>query len=344
MNRQSAFRSGLVVLLGVAACVLLSSCGSDQSRVAVGLEGGGQRMIPPHIHKMWEEEFSDEQWMALLHQRIHQPRAVWRGIRTGSIRENGSGLSFTGLVFQDSQSHLLEHQLRDLMEERPLMFLPLLHDADTDVVLTGVAAYQRRGRLAELMEDECDARIADAYRHRLLGHRDVRVRYAAIYELGTNHWLTAKDIERGLNDETDAIRVTTAFFITGVIERWQRELADDRSEGLDRDSERTLTEMLAEYSHLAPVLLDHVNDNHFHVRHIAGLGFRSLFTGWTKKADGKYSHERTVEVPERFDWVRSDWHSRRDTQQAWKQWWDENGLAALRQAHAWSPMASPSGD
>lgn len=337
MAKQIAIKTKLIALWIASLTILLSSCRSSQKYTAVGLEGGGQKIIAPDITNMWNETFSEQEWLALLHQRIHQPVAVWRGIRAASISQTGGGISFTGLVFADSQSHLLEHRLDDLMREHPLMFLALFDDQDPEVVLTGVAAYRnayhRGRRLTELLATDIANQIAEAFRKRLLTHRDVRVRWTAIQTLGENNWLTTKDIEKGLNDETDAVRITTAFHLSGVIQAWNRRLARDRQKLLSKDSSVISEQMLAQYSRLAPILLDHVNDSHFFVRQSAAFGFRVLFNQWNMNSEGQYSFKTCKELPEKFDWVRSDWQARITTQETWKQWWEEHGIGTLNRVH-----------
>jgi hypothetical protein len=264
--------------------------------------------------------------------------AIWRGIRSASISQDGGGISFTGLVFEDSQSHLLEHRLNDLMRERPLMFLRLFNAQDPEVVLTGVAAYMnaqtyKGQRLTELLEVGITNQIAEAFRKRLLTHPDVRVRWVAVQTLGINNWLTIEDIEKGLNDETDTIRITMAFHMSGVIQRLNKSFVREYQEAPPNEPSQTSVKMLAQYSRLAPVLLDHVNDSHSYVRQSASTGFRDLFKQWNINREGQYSFRICSDLPEKFDWVRSDWQARKRTQKTWKQWWEDRGIDTLRLVH-----------
>jgi LPS sulfotransferase NodH len=69
------------------------------------------------------------------------------------------------------------------------------------------------------------------------------------------------------------------------------------------------------------------------VRQAAGAAFRTIFQQWKKEGEGKYSNEAVTGLPESFDWVRSDWQTRRATQEQWKQWWAQHGVDTLRRAH-----------
>ena len=347
MAKQITMRTKLIALWIASLTILLSSCRSAPQYTAVGLEGGGQTILSPDVAKMRNETFSEQEWLALLHHRIHQPMAIWRGIRSASISQDGGGISFTGLVFADSQSHLLEHRLDDLMRERPLMFLRLFNAQDTEVVLTGVAAYRKayhRGRrVTEVLEIDIANQIAEAFRKRLLTHPDVRVRWAAIQTLGENNWLTTNDIEQGLNDETDAIRITTAFHLSSVIQEWNKSLARDRRNVLSKNASAVSEQMLAQYSHLAPILLDHVNDSHFYVRQSSAFAFRILFNQWNINSEGQYSFRTYNDLPERFDWVRSDWQARIAAQETWKQWWEQHGTGTLSRVHSAASSVSSMG-
>ena len=326
--------AGLVLLIGGflagLGCAQKGASWSSSARYAVGTEQG-QRSISREHAKMWSKSFTEKQWLVLLHQREHQPRALWHGVRTGSVKHNSHSITFSGLTFSDSRSNVLEHQLsfENLMEKHPLMFLSLFDDQDTEVVLTGVCAYRRK-----LPESSTQVQqIADAFGKKLLGHRDVRVRWAAMQTLGENRWLTPNDIRRGLNDETDTIRVTTAFWIhVFTRERNAKFLYDDNASLVSGDPQQ-LEEMVGDFIELAPVLLDHINDTHFFVRDRVARDFRLLFRHWLDRGGGSRSHVDFPDLPAKTDWIRTDWRTRRDTHEAWKQWWIEHGQEALRRAH-----------
>ncbi len=42
-----------------------------------GAESGGQQVGSDNYEKMWKQTFSEEQWLQMLRQRVHQPMAVW---------------------------------------------------------------------------------------------------------------------------------------------------------------------------------------------------------------------------------------------------------------------------
>ncbi len=120
MSKRRLFAIGLFPLLALLAFYTTVS---------------GCRIAPDHA-RMWEQTFTDEQWLGILRQRKHQPVAVWHGIRNGSISADGYCLSIGGLTFQDSESLAFEHQLSSgLFEKKPLLFLSLFEDDDPETVL-----------------------------------------------------------------------------------------------------------------------------------------------------------------------------------------------------------------
>jgi hypothetical protein len=145
--------------------------------------------------------------------------------------------------------------------------------------------------------------------------------------------LTAEDIKQGLNDETDEIRVTTAFWIFAAMDEWNGEPRPDAQGGLAAGSRPAQEQAYARYALLATVFLDHLNDNHPYVRQAAAFGFHSIFRQRIDRGEGKYSFMDSVDLPPKFDWVRSDWQTRCATQETWRQWWVEHGAASLRRAY-----------
>jgi hypothetical protein len=294
--------------------------------------GAAARTIAPEHARMWKQKFTPEQWLELLRRREHQPAALWHGVRAGSVTRTGTSISFSGLTFRDSESNVLETQLGSgLLKEHSLLFLSLFDDDDPETVLTGIFPYRRLLPNTKLLDAGQVAAIAGAIRRKLLGHKDVRIRWAAVQTLGENRWLTAEDVRRGLDDETDAIRVTTAFWLV-VMREPNGAVLYDQDGRLVQGTPEDVRNVIDTHRKLAPILLDHVNDTHFLVRANTASAFRALFRRW-EKTEGGRRQIGVEELPEEVDWVRADWHTRTDAQAAWKQWWAEKGEAALVKAH-----------
>ena len=299
---------------------------------AVGSESEGQQTDSDPYEKMREQTFSEEQWLKMLRERVHQPVAIWQGMEPGLIEADSTSMSISGLQFAGSASAVLEYQLatNGLVAKHPLMFLPLFDDRDPETVLTGIMAYRQAMTMGEFKPEDLGKEKVDqvvgAIREKLLPHRDVRVRWMAIETLGGNRWLTPEDFEQGLNDFADVIRASTAFWLQMMMGEWSWQADPDNQDG--SGSRLTKEQFQERYSRLADILLNHLNDTHFYIREAAATNVRSIFIRrFNENQDAKPDQEAPA-LPEDFDWVRSSWQARREAQEAWKQWWVEHGAVA----------------
>jgi len=310
-----------VILPAIAG--LLCSCQSAAWQTK-RRETEGQRIIPHQYAQMRKETFSEDQWLDLLRQRVHQPVAIWRGTSIATINDGGVGLSFQGLTFRDSPSYVLENHLwrKGLLRHHPFLFLRLFDDPDPETVLTGVRVYYTGPSLDKAAMNT----IAKAIRDKLLGHMDVRVRHAGIYTLGQYRQLTPEDVRRGLDDESNEVRVTTAFWLSVMTEQWDREdrqakeNASQAARGFGAPPRRTRDALLA------ATLLDHLNDNDPFVRQRTSVVLRQIFRRRLDELQAA-GLQGPADLPAKFDWVWSDWHTRQATQAEWKQWWTQRGMA-----------------
>jgi hypothetical protein len=205
-------------------------------------------------------------------------------------------------MFDITPAHLLEYQLgKGLLSRRPRLFLPLFDCEDADVVLTGIYAYTQ----AEHFDRE-DAALIRAALRGALNHLDTRVRCAALETLYRKDWLGVDDARRGLMDEALIIRNLTASFLSNVV---RNELAEGAGLAGVRRPAWTAQQRLA------PILLDHLNDNYFYVRVTCAHHLLEMFPESNR--------------PGTFDWAKADWQSRVAMQAEWKAWWEGHGKGAL---------------
>ena len=274
----------------------------------------------------FDKKYTTEEWMAMLEQREYQQIAIWEGLKVGKVKKSSASMHGPNLRFNSARTPLLMHQLDDLLEQDPLMFLPLFESKDPEVIMVGIFVY--REYFPDNLRLEDKVKIAAAFR-KLLEHPDTRMRWAAIKTLGEHRWLTVEDVKRGLNDGTADIRYSTAFWVQTLVEQQARYTEDGKLVGLDSNEVRQLVEIKRK---LAPILVEHLNDTHFWVRNIMGLRFRNLFKRPVKRERGtRYVEAPTL--PDKFDWIRADWHTREKTQKEWNSWWTEHGEEALVFAH-----------
>ena len=84
-SNEQASRAVRCVILLAAVGLLCTGLGSVPC--APGAEAGGQQVGSDNYEKMWTQTFSEEQWLQMLRQRVHQPMAVWYGMGTGMIEQ-----------------------------------------------------------------------------------------------------------------------------------------------------------------------------------------------------------------------------------------------------------------
>jgi len=316
--------------LSAPRCVILSM-GLWALAFAAGAARGGQQAGSEDYQKMWTQTFSAEQWLQMLRQRVHQPIAVWYSVGTGVIEATGTSFSSSGLNFENSRSRVLEKQLRDngLLAKHPLIFLSLFDDRDPETVLTGVAVYTEAPIEGDVKPQDLDkaigAQIAAAVREKLLPHRDVRVRAAAIALLGDAEWILPEDIAKGLNDQTNEIRILTVSEAGTARNNWSWESDPSNTDEPNTPDRLTQAQFHQREAQLTEILLTHLNDTHYYIRENAAdilrWSFMRRVNEWREENPGK----RPIERPRDFDWVRSDWQRRVTTQKTWTNWWKQYG-------------------
>lgn len=333
-NRQTVDRQIVRTIrtrgFSAARCVILSMGLLALASVA-GAASGGRQAGSEDYQKMWTQTFSAEQWLQMLRQRVHQPIAVWYSVGTGVIEATGTSFSSSGLNFENSRSRVFEKQLQEngLLAKHPLIFLSLFDDPDPETVLTGVAAYTQARFFGDVKPQDLDkavgAQIVAAIREKLLSHRDVRVRAAAIALLCDAEWMMPEDIAKGLNDETNEIRIMTISCAETVRSKWSWESDPSNTDEPNTPDRLTPDQFRQREAQLAEIFLAHLNDTHFQIRQGAADSLRWCFlrrvNEWREENPGK----KPIERPRDFDWVRSEWQRRVTTQKTWANWWKQNG-------------------
>ncbi len=319
----------------VTCVVLLSVAGlvgpALRTAPALAVESSASQAGANNYEKMWKQTFSAAQWLQMLRQRVHQPMAVWYSVGTGIIEPTGTSFSSSGLNFENSRSGLLENQLREngLMAKHPLVFLSLFEDRDPETVLTGLAGYTLAQIYGDVKPQDLDKdaadRIAAAVREKLLGHRDVRVRATALNLLGETKWITPQDIARGLDDQTNEVRIVTISWVSMVRTRWSWESDPDNTEEPNSPSRLTPDQFRQRDALLADILLSHLNDTHYYIRENAADTLRAIFMRRVSELWEANPAKKPLERPRDFDWVRSEWQRRVTTQKTWTNWWKQHG-------------------
>ncbi|HUT30368.1 MAG TPA: hypothetical protein VMX13_11305 [Sedimentisphaerales bacterium] len=309
------FITVLVVVIAAAMIVLVFGCQQEKQS---------------KYHDYFRE-FSDQQWLAMVREPEHQPIAYWVGIGPGRVTETGTGIGHVGEGFKSTPAGVLEHHLTTgLVRRKPLLFLSLLDSKEPKLILTGIYIYDRgfRGPQFELRKQD-RSKIEAAFRN-LIQHKDARIRFMAIRWLGIRDWLNVDDAKRGLNDRSLSVRITTACVLHGILGDAHRyDLNGKLIVGDSIEVER----LVDETRQLAPVFLDHLNDNHFKIRKEVAREFRAMFKYLVAAEGGGVRALLPDSFPKRIDWVRADWHTRDKAKEELKAWWEQRGEEALRFAH-----------
>jgi hypothetical protein len=81
---------------------------------------------------------------------------------------------------------------------------------------------------------------------------------------------------------------------------------------------------------LIPILLKHLNDNHFHIRAECYRCFASLVERRRYGLNGHFAGEKPETLPAAIRWQWESWWKRREEQQKLLSWWEGNGEHVLR--------------
>jgi hypothetical protein len=80
---------------------------------------------------------------------------------------------------------------------------------------------------------------------------------------------------------------------------------------------------------LIPVLLKHLNDNHFYIRAGCYSTFLFLVERRISLPNGHLIIRKPKMLAKRFEWERESWWSCQDQQQKLLAWWEDNGESIL---------------
>ena len=194
---------------------------------------------------------------------------------------------------------MFEKQLREngLLAKHPLVFLALFDDRDPETVLTGAAAYTLAQFYGDVKPQDLDQatkdKIAAAVREKLLTHRDVRVRATAIAILGDTKWMMPDDIAKGLDDQTNEVRIATVSWISTVRSKWSWESDPDNKEEPNSPTRLTRDQFRERDAQLAEILLNHLNDTHYYIRENVADVLRYHLHATRQRMAGREPHQET---------------------------------------------------
>ncbi len=322
MNRTA----NVAILTAAAVCLnILSGCGGSNSRhTAVSDEEILESFRHDTIVRFkW---YGNNQW------RLDE--SGWDGgghgpydvhLNTDEIHRCAHG----ELVWDGHNARLLKN---------PQLLYPLFDSPDTDVVLAALYCYSNAPIHANmttttLLSTTDEPGLGSQLRRLLNEHRDVRVRCMAADMLRAKRFLAIRDIDRMLCDENLSVRIMGIRAISPIrkaINTGEREVFGAGSRPTEADARSLYRTHHPIKKRLIPILLKHLNDNHFYIRASCHHELRFLVQRRTFLPDGRM----TVQTPEmpakRFEWERESWWNCRDQQQKLLSWWRDEGESVLK--------------
>jgi len=290
-------------------CAAAFFCGCQKSRVSVR-----------------GPKYSSEQWLQMVQQRQHQPRAWWKGITPGSISDQRAGCSLPGLQIDSTPAGEMELYLPENLLQDPLFLLNDFRRNDRDAALTMIYVYDLV--MPAKLKRPYRLEIATALRA-MAGHSDSAIRTTALRTLQTNRWLQFEDVERGMNDEQLSVQFLASVYASGLIDKdIVYDARGQRAPGSGADAAKQVVLK----RRLAALALDHLNDAHFLVRYNVGSICRRVGLRRVRTETG-VRELNPPEFPEYFDWIKSSYAERAAMQKQWKAWWAEHGEETLAFAH-----------
>ncbi len=226
--------------------------------------------------------------------------------------------------------------------KNPKLLYPLFDSSDPDVVLAALYCYSKvpiygfweHGNLLS-KTDQSD--LGSQLRRLISKHRDVRVRCMAAHLLMQKDFVTTEDIDRMLSDENLSVQIIGIRSIASIMNSIQlneHEHFTKRPRLTEADTERFGRTYYPIKKNLIPILLKHLNDNHFYIRASCYSDFVTLVERRKYLPNGRMTIERPKMLEKYFEWERESWRKRRDKQQELISWWQDNSESILRNSGA----------
>jgi len=290
----------------------------------------------PLIEFRW---YGNNQWRLTesgMHGSGHHPYEVV--LKTDGIRSYPHG----GLLLGKDDARLVQN---------PELLYPLFDSSDPDVVLAALYCYSQapiygRGVQGTLLSATDRSDLGSQLRRLLSEHRDVRVRCMAAHLLLQKHLVAVEDIDRMLSDENLSVQIIgirSIASIRNVIEADEHMHFTASPRPTEADTRKFGRTSYPIKRRLIPILLKHLNDNHFYIRSSCYSDLVVLVERRKFLPNGHVTKERPEILAKRFEWERESWWKCRDKQQELLSWWEGNSETILRNSDAaWYESAAAS--
>jgi len=309
---------------------------------------GGNMLSGCAIFKTEHSEDADEEILSsIVDKRCIDLR--WYGTNHWNLREDGyhSGgggpyevLARSNEVLSHAHAEVLLGGKSSRLIQHPGLLYPLFDSDDTEVVLTAIYCYSEMPtydtRTKRTLISTADlSALASQLRKLLSEHRDVRVRCMAADVLRKKAILDIEDIDRMLSDKNLSIQILgieCVYLTRNLLEHGFESVAPllVRPTGIGMSGYVERKQYYTIKKQLIPILLKHLNDNHFYIRAACYQSFAALVTSHKLCSDGHYTTEKPEALPKPIQWERESWWNCRDEQRKLLSWWEDNGECVLR--------------
>jgi hypothetical protein len=269
----------------------------------------------------------------------------WYGTNRWILTEDGwDGGGTVPYDVCPSSSEILSHAHAQVLTgaessrliQNPRLLYPLFNSTNADIVLTALYCYQEMPLHDKRTENKListdDLRDLGLQLRKLLSkHRDERVRCMPADLLRKKVILEINDIDLMLSDKNLSVQIVgieSAYLIRNLVEFGFDNLHQPTDIGVSKCIENE--EYYALKKQLIPILIKHLNDNHFYIRAACYSSFLSFIERRRPSGGRGYTVEKPKTLPKRIQWEHESWWECRSRQQELVSWWKANGEHVLR--------------
>jgi len=268
--------------------------------------------------------FSDKQILEMMQQPENLPYNYWHGESRWELTEKDSSmLSYGhldfGRIFAEKTDWGVIHgeiymKKSQRLNRNPLLLVPLLDSKDPDVILYALHCYEKRSEVLEQHPFDDLKSLYSRWITLTKEYPDVRVRWKALHLMKEMHWVSTDDLARALDDPAESVRLAAA----GYLGQFNSIVEFENNLHPHRYSESDI------HTSIAKLAIEHINDNHYHIRFDCAEVLKSLFR--ISELPFGYIEKKPPDDVLAIDWMRESWWKRNASQKLLLDWWQQNSL------------------
>ena len=320
----------MVILFAVAVTIggnILSGCAISNTKHS---QDGDEEILSSIVNK----RCIDFRWYGTNHWNLREDG--WHSSGGGSYEV----LPRSNEVLSHGHAQVLLGREDSRLIQNPGLLYCLFDSDDTEVVLTAIycysemPTYDRRTKRTLISRADL-SELASQLRKLLSEHRDVRIRCMAADVLRKKAILDIGDIDLMLSDKDLSVQILgieCVYLTRNLLEHGLGSVPPVvfRPTGIGMSGYIERKQYYRIKKQLIPILLKHLNDNHFYIRAACYQSFATLVERHRPSSDGRYSIEKPKTLPNPIQWERESWWNCRDEQRKLLSWWEDNGEFVLR--------------